>query len=171
MVVELPSRDSPGNRTMRVLYLLAFTMPLLPVLGEFSPEVAGLQFCLMLPMALFLLVFIAIKAFSQPRTLLAIIPVLLGLVLSVRLTMGVPYWVKARAQVLIDAVEAWKATHGSYPPESMGPEFPPELRPALQASQCMFYRPKGTSYSITCGGVAFTKCTYDAAEKSWYGWD
>ena len=155
---------------MRTLYVLAFATALLPILGEFSPGIATLQL-LLLPASLSLLVVIVIKGLRRPALLFAVAPVVLGLILSTRLTMGVPRSVKSRAQVLITAVEGWKAEHGRFPPSSLEDEFPSELLPALRESGCAFYRPEGDSYSITCPGVAFTKCTYQAARKHWYGWD
>jgi hypothetical protein len=103
---------------MRVLYVLAFATVLMPICGEFSPGIAHLQL-LALPLTLSLLLVIVIKGLRQRTALFAAIPVVLGLMLSTRLTMGVPRYVPSRAQVLITAIEGWKAEHGRFPPASL----------------------------------------------------
>jgi hypothetical protein len=110
---------------------------------------------------------------KRPRVLFAIGPAVLGVFLSARLTMGVPLWVKHNAGPFIVAVEAWKHSHGQYPPASLdeASSFPEDLRVKLREAGCFTYAPMGASFTVTCSGVGFTKCTYDGASGDWYGWD
>lgn len=150
----------------RAWWAASVVLLVLPVLGEFSPGFALLQMftgCLALPFTIACVVL----AFREKRVLFALVPALISFPLSSRVTLGVPHYVKTNAAPFIEQVEAWKVAHGEYPPEAL----PDELRALLRSSGCDLYGPKGESFSVTCRGVVFTKCTYDGATKDWYGWD
>jgi hypothetical protein len=172
------------SRFIHPSYLLAAFAVALPLGAQLSGLVAHLQLFL-IPLILFIIVvftgadvFACWKAAERRRGdwLRALGPGLLGgfvafggLLLSARATLGVPYYVRADAQAPIDSIEGWRSAHGQYPPvESRDPEFPEELGRTLRGC---FYRPVAGSYSLTCPGALFTKCTYDARNKRWSGWD
>jgi hypothetical protein len=88
------------------------------------------------------------------------------------LVFGVPYWVQTSAAPAIAALDQWKVAHGRYPDvELMDGAFPDEVRSLLSAGGCPLYVPAASGYQITCRGVAFAKCTYDAATGEWKAWD
>jgi hypothetical protein len=90
----------------------------------------------------------------------------------VLLVFGVPRWVKASAAPAIAGLEQWKLAHGRYPEVGVtDAAFPEELRSLLFAARCPLYEPEAVGYQITCRGVAFAKCTYDAATGQWTTWD
>lgn len=135
----------------------------LPLLGDISPAFAELQMgslCLALPLGLGALV----MARRERLALLCLAPLALAVVLSSHVTLGVPHWVKWNAEPLIAPLEAWASSHGADVP------LPPELEGQVRARGCSFTRREG-DWSLTCHGVAFTKCTRRGATGEWYAWD
>jgi hypothetical protein len=109
---------------------------------------------------------------SAAPQLIGIAVALAAELLLVGLLFRVPSWVKSSAAPVLAALEHWKRGHGRYPGVDMADNtFPAELRTVLVAARCPLYEPGVDGYRITCLGVAFTKCTYDATTDVWTAWD
>jgi hypothetical protein len=152
---------------------------LVAVGGEILPPASWVALFL-LPLSLLgavrmLQLFVVRAIRSQPLSgaALAIVLLLGAWAESSRVVLGVPLWVRLLARSFIIPVEDWKQSHGIYPAMADNdPAFPAELKRGLQkAGLFCSYRPEGESYRVTCQGVAFTKCSYDGAKQTWYGWD
>ncbi len=170
----------------RASYVLAAIAVAMPMVAELSAAVAHAQLFVLPLIVVTVIVFTCVDVRARWRAdsrgepggwrralghgLLATLIGTGGFILSARVTLGVPRYVRARAQGAIESVELWKRDHGRVPPERSDPEFPEALRRALRASRCS-YLPAGESYSVTCSGVLFTKCTYDGKTGLWSSWD
>ena len=80
---------------------------------------------------------------------------------------------RARATPALAALQRYRAEHGHYPQanSTVIDEFPRELQAPLRSARCPLYRPSGAAFDLTCNGVAFTKCTFEAASGRWRSWD
>jgi hypothetical protein len=146
--------------------------------GQWSPDLASLALFaspLVHVMLLVLVVRLALRLWQKrsPAPALIGIAAALGAELClVVLLFGVPRWVRASAAPAIAALEQWKLAHGRYPDVELADgAFPDEVRSLLAAGGCPLYEPAAIGYQLTCRGVAFAKCTYDAATGEWTAWD
>ena len=150
-------------RTLVVLTAVCFAGP---VLGQFFEPIGWLQLWLSPLMLSAMIGALVVGARRGQRRALFLLPVLaLSFVLSARVTLGVPQWVKAKAQPLITGLEQWKLAHQSYP------ESAEVLHDELKASGCHSYSLRPTGFHLICQGVFMTKCVYDSNTQHWYGWD
>jgi len=147
--------------------------------GQLVPFLAYLAFFGLLPTVawlVFLLVVVLWRAWKR-RPLLAavagVLPAAAALLATGNVVLGVPYWVRAHAAPALAALHRYRAEHGHYPQinSTIVGEFPRELQLTLRRAGCPLYRPSGAAFHLTCKGVAFTKCTFEAELGRWRSWD
>jgi len=170
----------PAARGLWFVWLAPGSLALCVALaGQFLPALAYLAFFGGLPSLawlVWLLVMILWRAWKR-RPLLAtvagVLPAAAALLATGNVVLGVPYWVRTRAAPAMEALHRYRAEHGHYPQvdSTLVDEFPKELQPTLRRAGCLLYRPRGSAFDLTCNGVAFTKCTFEAASGRWRSWD
>lgn len=148
----------------------------LPIAGEFNQGIALMQFCCAPTLGLGMLGGIALEIARGKRRYVLLIPVcILGIVLSFRLTGGVPIYVERRAEPIITAIRHYHDMHGTYPQGGLysDHETPPELRDVLGEDppvRCL-YTTNERGFRVSCRGVMFYHCTYDSIGNRWIVWD
>lgn len=155
---------------MRSLWALTAVLLAAPILGQFSEGVAYLQL-LLSPAALVVSIIALVKGLKpgQRRAFLMLPLLMVAYALSGMVTLGVPFWVKHRAEPLISELEAWGQVHQGYP--ETADAFSTEIKDRFKASGCHSYTLRPTGFHLLCQGVMFTKCDYDSDTHAWYGWD
>jgi hypothetical protein len=167
--VTAPGRTSPSDVAAWAAATIAVGLPLL---GELDAGIARLQLTVVPLLSLGLFVFGLLRARENWRMLGVALAALVAVQLSMRLTLGVPRYVRWEAAPLVAALEDYQRTHGRDPTGGSPfaeEETPPELQ-GLVDRDC-FYASNDRGLHVTCRGVLFTHCTYDLSTRRWSAWD
>jgi len=151
---------------------------LLALCGQVKEQVAVIALAATALVAVWILGLVSVVVWHFVRNSSAG-PALVGLALAgvavlaaVALVVEAPLWVRWRAEPAIVAIEQSRTEEGHYPTVgSLDGDFPRPVRAALESSGHCLYKPRGASYHVSCLGVPFTKCGYDAATRTWSGWE